>query len=170
MGSILHHSRIAEYLARQFAKKDILPDEAYIAGTLCNVGKIVLAITNPNVADSIAADMKNVKILGNWQDGEKRHNAFDHTILGEIGAVFWGFPDYVVDSISSHHKMPQSLIQSHFTINDLVSFANQLSHWVQLEPHKMDERLLEALYKKYSLSTQQVDAIVRKLMPLKSVA
>ncbi len=161
--------RISEYLARTFSPK-ILPDEAYIAGTLCNVGKIVVAIIDPDLADKITSDMQNVKVLGSWRSGEKRYGAFDHCILGEIGAVFWGFPDYVIDAISFHHKMPQSLIQSHFSIGDIVAFANQLSHWVQLVPHQMDERLLDALYEKFSLTPQQAEKMVEELMPLKEVA
>lgn len=161
--------RISEQLARKFCP-DVVPDEAYIAGTLCNVGKIVLAITEPEIADKISRDMQNVKILGNWIDGEKRHGAFDHCILGEIGAVFWGFPDYVIDVIATHHKMPQSFIESSINIKDLVSFSNQLTHWVQLAPHQMDERILEAHYEKFSLSPAQVERMVEELMPLKNVA
>ncbi|WP_207912299.1 HDOD domain-containing protein [Pseudobacteriovorax antillogorgiicola] len=161
--------RIAEFLAKRFSP-DTLPDEAYIAGTLANVGKVVQAITNPDLADQISQDISNVKILGSWSQAEERHNAFDHCILGEIGAMFWGLPEYVIDSIAAHHKKPQSMIASHFTVNDLVTFANQLSHWVLLQPTQMNEALLEASYEKFGLSPAQAEVLINEIMPLKSVA
>ena len=63
--------RIAEFITRKFAK-DLLPDEVYIAGTLANVGKIVQAITDPSLADTIAKEIADVKILGSWSDAEKK--------------------------------------------------------------------------------------------------
>ncbi len=161
--------KISEYLAKKFTP-ELMADEAYIAGTLCNIGKVVMAICTPEEADKIASDISNVKILGSWSQAETRNSFPSHTVLGEIGAVFWGLPEYVLDSISGHHTAPDSMVQANYQIKDIVTLANQLAHWVLLEPTRMDEELLNQLYEKFGLSSQDADALVEELMPLKSAA
>lgn len=161
--------KITEFLSKRFAS-NLLPDEAYIAGTLANVGKVVLAITNPDMADKLASDIKDVKVLGTWLQAEERHNTHSHCVLGEIGAMFWGLPEYVIDSISAHHRIPQSLVEASYSLNDLVVFANQLTHWILFEPSQMDEQLLEACYEKFGLGPKDAEALVEEIMNLKPAA
>ena len=161
--------RIAEFLAKKFAK-DVLPDEAYIAGTLANVGKVVQAITNPELADTIYKEINNVKTLGSWVDAEARHNAFDHCILGEIAVMFWGLPDYIANTVASHHKAPQGPPKDFFTIDDVVTFANQLAHWVLLQPAQMDDDILEAAYEKFGIAPKEAEGLINELLPLKAAS
>ena len=100
---------------------------------------------------------------------KKRHDAFDHCILGEIGAMFWGLPEYVIDSIAAHHQAPQGGSNS-FKISDIVCFANQLSHWVLLQPTQMNEEILESCYEKFGLESSDAEDLIAEIMPLKSGA
>lgn len=161
--------RISEFLAKRFAK-DVLPDEAYIAGTLANVGKVVQAIVSPDVADTMAMEINDVKILGSWIQAEERNSAFDHCILGEIGAMFWGLPSFVVDPVANHHRIPKKVGGNHFTLTDIITLANQLTHWVMLEPTQMDEEILIASYKNFGITPAQAEDLVNELLPLKSAA
>ena len=132
--------RIAEHLAREFNKM-ILPDEAYLAGCLCNVGKIVLSICFPEIADSIAREENDPTILRPWVNGEAKHNAPSHRILGEIGSSFWGMPDFVAEAANSHHKMPKPGGPDDLTLGEIAGFANQLTHWLSLDAVKLDRQL-----------------------------
>ena len=162
--------RIAETLAREF-NPTIQPDEAYIAGCLCDVGKIVMSICLPDTTDTITREENDPKILRSWANGEAKHGAPSHRILGEIGASFWGMPEFVVDSANSHHKMPAPGGQSTISINEITGLASQLTHWLTLEPGKMDKQLLLALAAKFGFTTeQQLDAYVEKIFNLRNAA
>ena len=161
--------KISEFLARKFAPS-LVPDEAYIAGTLANVGKVVQAITHPEIADQIYSEINDVKILGSWVEAEERLDTFDHCVLGEIGVMFWGLPQYVSEAVAAHHTPPQSVIEGEFTIKDVVTFANQLTHWVLLEPAQMDDDILEAAYEKFGIKPQEAEQLIDEVLPLKAAS
>ena len=159
--------RIAEHLAREFCP-NILPDEAYLAGCLCEIGKIVMSICFPDVADVITREENDPTILRPWINGEAKHGAASHRILGEIGASFWGMPEFVVTSANTHHKMPSPGGLSHIVISEIAAFASQLTHWLSLEPTKLDRQLLLTLAKKFGFSTErELETYVDKIFFLR---
>ena len=154
--------RIAEYLAHRFAPHIIL-DEAYIAGSLCELGKLVTALCFPSIADTLAAEEADPKVLRGWDLGEKLHDLPSHTILGEIGASLWGLPDFVIKAISEHHDEPD-LADPELQLADILGFANQLGYWVALEPARIDQKLLKLLVSKFKLNDAKVEELVEKIM------
>ena len=159
--------RIAEHLAREFNPK-ILPDEAYLAGCLCNVGKIVMSICFPDIADSIVRDENDATVLRPWVNGEAKYAVASHRVLGEIGASFWGMPEFIVDTASAHHKMPRPGGPADLTIGEIAAFANQLTHWLSLEPIKLDKQLLLNLARKFGFVTERLlDAYVENIFFLR---
>ena len=160
--------RLSEHLAKKF-EPEIVPDEAYIAGSLCNIGKLVLAICDPLAADKIASDEKDGK-LGSWVEAERRHGVHSHQILGEIGACFWGLPESVIYSVRYHHWQRYPSNMPHTNLTRIVALANQLSHWVALNPTRIDKTLLESLAKFYRLGSEsQIEELVNELMPLREI-
>ena len=162
--------RIAESIGRNLAPH-LVPDELYLSGALCNVGKVVLAICFPTKADKIAEDCKNPKILSSWRKGEENHDSHDHSILGEIAAAFWGLPEYIVASAAGHHKLADAKIKDEpKEINDVVRLANQLTHWVLLEPNKIEQDVLDSAAESFGLSSRDLDALADDLMGLKKAS
>lgn len=156
--------RVAEFLARRYASH-LIQDKAYIAGTLCNIGKLVLAIYAPEKADQIAKDIKDHGVLGSWQDGELRHNIPAHTILGEIGGCFWGMPEYVLNGIMLHHQVPKFISKkSKISFEGLIALANQINHWVQLKPSEINQEQLEGWLKVFELDSKQVELLVAEIL------
>ena len=149
--------RITEALARKFSPS-IIPDEAYLAGSLANVGKVVVAICFPDTADHIIEDLK--KGLGTWCDAEKRHNSHAHTVLGEIAATFWGLPEYVMTASLSHHGPIELRPGQTPEIKDLVCLANQIRHWVSFEPTRMDKELFKQAYEAFGLKEDDIEHLV----------
>jgi HD-like signal output (HDOD) protein len=161
--------RAAEFLGQRF-KLDLLPDEVYIAGSVCNIGKVVLAMCMPEVADRYATELNDLSQLGNWTSAEARHGGFQHTVLGEIGAMFWGLPEHVTEAIAFHHRPPVMNDAIPVTLAEVVGLANQVAHWIQLAPHQMDEKLYKAFCARFKLNEQAAEKLVDEMMALRSAA
>ena len=161
--------RVAESLAGKFAPQ-LIADEVYLAGTLCNVGKLVTAICLPETADKIAMDEADPKLILPWIQGERKHGAPSHQVLGEIAASLWGFPDFVIQAARYHHKARHETPGAPSRLLEIVTFANQVSHWLNLEPTKIDTELFQTVAAKFGFTTEsQLDAFVGGLMPLTKV-
>ncbi|HYX38185.1 MAG TPA: HDOD domain-containing protein [Oligoflexus sp.] len=175
--------KICEYIAEHFARH-LSKDEAYIAGCLCNIGKVVSAICFPNVTDDVARQTVNPRRPRTWSLGEDNIRAYSHVTLGEIAASLWGFPDYVVHAISYHHVVPEKVTdlpldvldfmdneaeQRLATLQQVVAMGNQFTHWVLLQPTRMDEPLLNSYAKKFGLSDEQINQLADQLMKLKEL-
>ena len=48
----------------------------------------------------------------------------------------------------------------------IVILANQLTHWLQLNPAMIDQKLMETSGSMLGLSTSDLDKLVEELMPL----
>lgn len=158
--------RISEYLSQTY-NKEIITDEAYLAGCLCNVGKVVYAICFPELTDKIASDIKNVKILGSWESCEKINNSHSYTILGEIAATFWGMPEYVMTVARHHLKIYNNTGNEKPNIVNICAFANQLSHWLLLQPTRIDKDLLAKLGNIFNLDEKGIEKVVEDIWKLK---
>lgn len=158
--------RIAEYLITEL-KLNHSPEQGFLAGSTCNIGKIVQAILDPNLADTYTLEMENVRILGNWVAAERRHNGYDHAVLGEIGAAFWGFPDELLESISLHHVSLRFAKSMQIALWEVAALANQLSHWVNLDTHQMDHSLFQDLLRRFKIDEKMLDRMIPELQELK---
>ncbi len=161
--------RCAEYLAK-YIGPSFSADHAYIAGSTCNIGKIVMALCMPDLADRIAADLEDVRILGRWDQAEGRHGGHQHTVMGEIGAMFWGLPESICDVISLHHRMPPAQVTKNPELYEIIGLANQIAHWVSLQPHQMNQSLFKALCMRLQLSQKQAEGIIDEMLRLRVTA
>lgn len=161
--------RAAEYLVKVLGLT-YPSDHVYIAGSTCNIGKIVMAICLPELADRIGADLENVRILGSWDQAEARHGGYQHTVMGEIGAMFWGLPDSIADAIAMHHRMPPAQVTQKPELHELVALANQMTHWLYLQPHQMNQSLFKALCMRFQLNPTQAEKLVEDMLALRNAA
>jgi HD-like signal output (HDOD) protein len=151
-----------EYLAKHF-QQPLHPDHAYIAGSVCNIGKIVLAACVPEQAD------KNIKLIADtgapcsWTEAEEKQKGYQHTVLGEIGAVMWGLPAPVINIIAYHHKIASRTPIESIRTYETVGFANQLTHFLREEPHRSDRKLLADYCMRFHLSEDQLQRLLERL-------
>jgi HD-like signal output (HDOD) protein len=166
--------QIAEYLAAQYAP-ELSPEEAYIAGSLCNIGKVVAAICLPMMADDVARATTNPRRPMNWVEAEHRLRAISHIALGEVAGAMWGFPEYVIHSLANHHTPPAQVPDLPLdpiafleaddeqdtkgpSMQQVVALANQYTHWVSGQLPRLDEPLLHQYTTIFQLDeTQQTD-------------
>lgn len=158
---------ISELLWKKFfSEKEV--DRAYLSGCLCNIGKLVLAIIYPVELDKLWVEMKNPNFQSTWEVAEARNNLPSHCLLGEIGAVFWGFPSFVIEVVKNHHDPMSDGSLKDPDLCNLVTLANMYAHWVKLEPHRIDESKMYKIAQYFDLKKKDVDGIaeeIRKVLP-----
>lgn len=99
-----------------------MPEEAYVAGLLHDIGLILLDQTLRRhfvrVLDELRPNLPTHEV-------ENQILSFDHATLGGYVAQRWNFPQQVVDAIAYHHH-PLSYKGPHQEMVYLVSIANYL--------------------------------------------
>lgn len=143
-------------------------DELFISASLCNLGKFVAALCLPDMLDRVQAYVENPKTLSTWRVAERTLRAPEHVILGEIGAVMWGLPNYVMESANQHHNLKLNRASSKFSENiltmaEVVALANQLTHWVLLRPSRIDSIQLDYLTKAAELDKAKLEEFCQSL-------
>jgi HD-like signal output (HDOD) protein len=162
---------VAEFLTRELAPH-LDPDQAYLASSLTDVGKIVQAVCLPQQADHIFTQTQNPKAPITWSKAEERTNSYSHCTLGEIAGTIWGFPNYMMPCIMGHHTeatlvkeecsgsifffdeepaKPETAKNS-VEIHDIVALAEFYKHWVLLQPSRVDETIFNSYLAKCKLS------------------
>ena len=156
---------IAEVLMQRFAPQ-LDKEQVFLAGSLCNVGKMVQAICFPALVTKISVDVAdNSKVLSTWSQAELSYGFPDHCILGEIAASLWGFPVEIIQSVRGHHTI-HSGVTSPFTVSEIGAAANQMLHWVLLRPHRMEHDLLKNFTTRAKISESDLSVLAADLTKL----
>ena len=104
-----HSIRVAagcEYLANLTKIMD--PDEAFIAGFIHDIGKMVLHMTNPKMYEKV---IKVVNTEGSdILDTERHYYDSDHVKTGSLLAKRWQLPILLANIVSYHHSPSLSSI------------------------------------------------------------
>ncbi len=121
------HNMRTGVLAQLIAKKEgasrVVADQAFLAGNLHDVGRLVLAANMPEQYNEV------LKLVA---QGELSLIAAEHQVLGishaSLGAYLlslWGLPQPIVEAIFYHHE-PSASSQTEFSVLTAVHFANAL--------------------------------------------
>ena len=156
---------IAEQLAVKFLRKD-QRDLAYLAGSLANIGKILLAILLPEKTDSIYKHVSMPKEVNTWTNAERELGVVNHMILGEIACRMWGLPDFIVESVVSHHGLEQEEQVKYGSITEIVALSNQIMHWVSLNPSRIEKDLMDSISLKLGIDGPKLEQFCEDAMPL----
>jgi putative nucleotidyltransferase with HDIG domain len=121
------HSWATGLLARrlcEFEEADrTVADEAFIAGLLHDVGKLVLAANYPEKLQENIRQARQ-KSITFWEQEYASYNA-SHAELGGYLLRLWGLPAGVVEAVAYHHRPAQARRQS-FSALTAVHVANTL--------------------------------------------
>jgi putative nucleotidyltransferase with HDIG domain len=81
------------------------PDEAYTAGVLHDLGKLVTALYRPKdwLAQAALVQAQDLP----WHEAESRHFGLDHGLIGAMVLRSWNLPESLTEPVNWHHA-PQS--------------------------------------------------------------
>lgn len=123
-GELWQHSLITAYLSRWLAQAVYypVPEEAYVAGLLHDMGKLLLdqfVVADYNTILELMSEQK----MHLWQV-EEHLFGMDHAAVGGSMATQWGFPAALVRAIHYHHA--PSLAYDWQELAAIVNIANAL--------------------------------------------
>lgn len=103
-GELWKHSMSTAVLARNLAQKTrtILPDQAFTAGLLHDIGKVVLDIYMQDLFKKVMNAVLNENIP--FMDAEREILGFDHAEVGSRVAEKWNLPPELIEAIAFHHN------------------------------------------------------------------
>ncbi len=101
-GELYRHSYIVAMTTRRLAVmlRFPNPDEAYAAGLLHDIGKLILDRHVQPRAAAMAAEAEQGRSI---IEIEERHLGTDHATIGGLMAERWAYPAVLVDAIGCHH-------------------------------------------------------------------
>jgi hypothetical protein len=124
------HSLLVAKFARQITLKQTgdpkLAGEAFTAGLLHDVGRIVLASNLPKeYAAIIASAREGSRPLHEEETAKLRVN---HAEIGAYLLGLWGLPAEIVEAAAGHHAPGQTVYASEFSLLGAVHAANVFAH------------------------------------------
>ncbi len=102
-----------------------LANDAFTAGLLHDLGKVVLAVNLPQEYTSVINRVRNAGI--SWFDAERQVFDATHPEVGAYLAGLWGLPTAVVEAIAFHDS-PSEAYNTSFTPLTAVHAAHAILH------------------------------------------
>jgi len=132
--TLWEHSMATGILAKTIAEEEnqdaVAVDQSFLAGTLHDLGKIVLAANIPDKYVEIAAraERENIPV----SEVEMELLGITHSEVGAYLIGFWGLPAPVVEGLSLHHS-PGNCLERRFGPLSVVHIANEMEHEIHTE-------------------------------------
>jgi HD-like signal output (HDOD) protein len=142
-----HHSMVTGKLARVIAREESgsteVAEEAYTAGVLHDVGKLLLAANLPQEHEAVRqrAQHENLPL----EEVEKDVLGACHAEVGACVLGIWGLPLRLVETIALHHR-PSRHPNSRFCALTAVHLANALEHEMHAEERQTAAKKLDQDY------------------------
>ena len=118
--ALWQHSLRTAMVARSIALHEQLPasrsEEAFLAGMLHDVGRVVFATRNPAASPAQRRQEETALI-------DEHHATVGAYLMG-----IWGLPSHIVAAIALHHS-PSRRADRGLDLTVLVHIANRLAHW-----------------------------------------
>lgn len=144
LADIARHSLITAGLAQVLAEAagTVPPEEAFVAGLVHDIGKVVLIECSPQAMDRVLRDLRDGASL---LTAERRHFGITHDRAGRRLAVRWQLPDDLQNLIGDHHDIdplaPPRRLDPALAV---LVYANAIANFGETAPdHAPRQRILQ---------------------------
>jgi putative nucleotidyltransferase with HDIG domain len=158
--SFWRHSIAAALCARSLARRcHVAPDDAFIAGLLHDIGRLVLASTCPHEYAQVVAYGLEHDVSAS--QAEQRVLGFDHQRVGQLLAEQWKFPAVIQRAIAEHHRPAREALRQ---LGGVVHVANALVQMLDIEgdPEAHAAPVMDEVWEALALQDEQVKEICRE--------
>lgn len=130
---------VSKYVAKSIRYPKV--EEAFLAGLLHDIGKVVLNLKIPDKTREVIQEVYNNPGLGFLQ-AEQEKFGFDHAQVGKLIAKKWNFAAVIEEVIGCHHDPRHAQVLPVLTV--IVNFSNAICHKLEIGPtRKPDLDLFE---------------------------
>jgi putative nucleotidyltransferase with HDIG domain len=128
---IQEHAMFVGWLASQMLTDKRQKEDAFLAGLLHDVGKVILLTEVPEQIEKVLQTMQEDNVV--MYKAEEKLDKTTHAEIGGYLLGIWGLPYPVVEAVANHHA-PTRVEQQGFDILAAVYLANELANEVIKEP------------------------------------
>lgn len=124
--SIWNHSlvvsNISHKLASHLTGKREIAEEAYIAGILHDIGKVIILNMIKQNPHFMKHEPNNVYLD---DEAAKKIYGATHSVIGAYALALWGFPKDIVDAVLLHHSTP--IMEEVYSTATIIQISNKLA-------------------------------------------
>ena len=136
----LNTGRIAKMIAKNKSRDKQIAENAFMAGLLHDIGKLLFAAKFPTLFKHTVKLMQRDHI--SFEKAEKQVWDVTHCQTGAYLLAFWGLPDVIVEAVAFHHH-PWDCCSLEFGPLSCVYSADILDQWAHRDTHNKDITLME---------------------------
>jgi putative nucleotidyltransferase with HDIG domain len=131
-----NHSRVVADLARKIGSDFECADEAFVAGILHDIGRLLFALVIPDEYVKFLNAKPTTPMSPGREVEERERFGVTHAELGAYLLGIWGMPYPIIEAVAHHHHLGQ--IESvAFGALESVQVASQLVDLGALSPEEM---------------------------------
>jgi putative nucleotidyltransferase with HDIG domain len=150
-----NHTLCTAIAARELAQVAGLdPGEAFLLGLVHDVGKPILALTNPGL-ESRAIDLP-VPDGREMLDAEQQLFGVTHVEVGSAVVRHWNFPATFVEAIADHHRPVCAEAGERPSFALLIHLADKIAHALDAPPADLEAALTSPLWSALGSDQQQL--------------
>ncbi len=110
-GRLQSHSLEVAKMARTLGGATPIAQQAFTAGILHDLGKVIIAVTFPDRYREISEESSTSGLL--WDACERQVLGFSHAEIGAYLLGLWGLPQQLIECVAYHHdpaKKPENAV------------------------------------------------------------
>ena len=156
------HTLCTAIAARELAQLASLDvGEAFLLGLLHDVGKVILAMTSPEL-ETQALQLASAQGIP-LHEAEQQLFGVTHAEVGAVVARQWNFPAHFAQAIADHHRPPAATAEGGLSLAGLVHLANDMAHHLEAPTPDIEALLQEPVWSALRCSEPQRRALIARI-------